>query len=347
MVTRDQAVSLAVEAIGSRKTSALDYTNPFGAQCIALDAWYLEQIGYKTPIMPGYNAIDVWTKNPLNLEKVVAPQPGDIFFANQKGSDGINYGHTGIVVTFASAGFYSIDQNWINANIDTNGGSPAAKIFHPFSYAVGYLRPNYSQGGEDMITDADNEYGRWAKLGYQIRGRQMSRDEFRAGAVGKTWLQAMEILSDNSEADTATKAQELGQLAGKDSWQGQIYGLQGQLKAEQQKTIDLTANLADATSRLDGAAASTTDLDAKLKAIQATADATAHERDDLRTQVATVQTALNAANDTITQLKAEAEKPPAPSTPQTNNPPIDTPTPQTQTTTTWVDALLRAMRIKR
>lgn len=337
MISRDQAVSLAIGAVGARKTAALGYTNPYGAQCIALDAWYLEELGYSTPIMPGYNAIDVWTKNPLNLEKVVGPQPGDIFFANQKGPDGVNYGHTGIVVTFASAGFYSIDQNWVNANIDANGGSSAARVFHPFSFAVGYLRPNYNQGGEEMIQDLDNEYGRWNKIGYQIRGRNLTRDEFRQYAVGKSWLNAMEILSDSPEADAATHSQELGQLATKDNWQNQIYTLQGQVKTD-------TANIQDLTAKLTTASA---ELDTKLKAAQSTADATAHERDDLRTQAATVQTELNAANDTIAQLKAEAEKPPAPSAPQTNNPPIDAPTPQTQTPTTWVDALLRAMGIKR
>lgn len=66
---------------------------------------------------------------------------------------------------------------------------------------------------EITIHDTDNEYGRWNKLGVQIRGRELSRDEFRAAAVGKTWLQAMEILSDNPEADLATEAQNKGSQA--------------------------------------------------------------------------------------------------------------------------------------
>lgn len=62
--------------------------------------------------------------------------------------------------------------------------------------------------GEPMIQDADNEYGRWRKLGMQIRGRDLTIAEFRKNAVGMTWLRAMEILSDNKEADVATEAQQ-------------------------------------------------------------------------------------------------------------------------------------------
>lgn len=152
---RSQAIAMAVAAVGSRKTTAHGYQNPYGAQCIALDAWYLEQLGYGS-IMPGYNAIDVWTKNPLRLQAVSSPEPGDLFFANLLGPDGFNYGHTGIVVEVTSTGFYSIDQNWINANIDRNGGSAAARVFHKFSFAVGYLRPKY-EGGEDMRKMSQDE----------------------------------------------------------------------------------------------------------------------------------------------------------------------------------------------
>ncbi|WP_160665197.1 M23 family metallopeptidase [Pseudarthrobacter sp. ATCC 49987] len=95
-----------------------------------------------------------------------------------------------------------------------------------------------SQGGEAMIQDTDNEYGRWHKLGYQIRGRNLTREEFRKSAVGRTWLTALEILSDNTESDTATHAQEIGQVAIRDDWAGQIYGLIDQLKAMPQNTSE-------------------------------------------------------------------------------------------------------------
>lgn len=83
--------------------------------------------------------------------------------------------------------------------------------------------------GESMIKDADNEFGRWQKVGYQIRGRNLTRDEFRKAAVGKTWLNAIEILSDNVEADSATRWQEVGRIAVKDNWEKQIADLKAKL----------------------------------------------------------------------------------------------------------------------
>ena len=63
---------------------------------------------------------------------------------------------------------------------------------------------------EVKITDSDNEYARWKKLGRQIRGRTLTRSEFRKAAVGRTWLSAMEILSDNEESDQNQADADLG-----------------------------------------------------------------------------------------------------------------------------------------
>lgn len=93
------------------------------------------------------------------------------------------------------------------------------------------------KGGE-MVNDTDNEFGRWNKLFTQIRGRAATRAEFRQAAAGKTWLRAMEILSDDVEADKAQKAQVVGQLALKDDWQGQIGTLKGKV-AELGKSLAL------------------------------------------------------------------------------------------------------------
>ena len=84
--------------------------------------------------------------------------------------------------------------------------------------------------GEDMIQDKDNEYARWRDLGWRIRGREMSREEFRASAVGLTWLRAIEILSDGEEAASTQLAQDTGREALRTDWPGQIYGLQDQVK---------------------------------------------------------------------------------------------------------------------
>lgn len=88
-----------------------------------------------------------------------------------------------------------------------------------------------------MINDLDNEYARWHQLGLLIRGRTLTRDEFRASAVGRTWLQAIEILMDNPEAMIVQQWQNVGAVAVRDKWDQQIYQLQDQLK-QLQRTAD-------------------------------------------------------------------------------------------------------------
>ena len=70
----------------------------------------------------------------------------------------------------------------------------------------------------------------------QVRGREMSREEFRKNFVGVEPFRMVEIVQDNPEADTATNWQNVGKTAVNDQWDKQIYGLQDQVK-------DLTARL--------------------------------------------------------------------------------------------------------
>src|SRR6187549_561590 len=139
------------------------------------------------------------------------PQPGDIIIWNGNLPNSGGAGHIAVYLSAFAGGFVSFDSNW--------GGKYCHQVSHNWSYVLGWLHPNNqstnntSAGDEPMISDADNEYGRWNKLFYQIRGRNAGRDEFRNAAVGRQWLTAMEILSDNSEADAATHAQEVGQQA--------------------------------------------------------------------------------------------------------------------------------------
>lgn len=101
-----------------------------------------------------------------------------------------------------------------------------------------------------MISDVDNEYGRWEKLGYQIRNRHLTRDEFRKSAVGNSWLTAMEALSDDPEADRATQAQEVGRVAVADNWEGQINSLVQEMGGIKVEIVNLKINAVNLTADL-------------------------------------------------------------------------------------------------
>ena len=128
-------------------------------------------------------------------------------------------GHTGYTIPAGPAGAHC--HWWIMRN---------SVYYYPPSLIN---QPFIKQGEEaDMpIPDADNYYSRYGqRLAMQVRGRQLSREEFRKYIVGKTDLQAVEILSDDPEADQAQHWQDVGRNAVKDRWDKQIYDLQKQVR---------------------------------------------------------------------------------------------------------------------
>lgn len=214
-------------------------------QCVSLvQAWAQENGIGGTPVFPVGAAKDLAgvrgdTFNFTANTPDGVPPAGAIAIFN--GRMGGGYGHTGVVV--------SADKNTINMfqQNDPYGSGGSVKAYN-YNNVIGWLTLKNQGGGENVIADADNEYARWNKAGIAIRGRGLSRDEFRNAAVGKTWLQALEILSDNPEADAAQHAQEVGQVAVRDQWDKQIYGLQDQLKA-QKATSD--GQIADLTKQIE------------------------------------------------------------------------------------------------
>ena len=218
----------ALDWISKQVGKSLDYDKYYGSQCVDLVSYYCDFLGI--PKKWG-NARYWWEDSAYNgggklTKHTFNPQPGDIVVFKPASYNG-NAGHIAIVYSVTPSSIRSLDQNWVNASLA--GGSPAAWVDHPINSTIyGYLRPSFTnntQGGIPMINDADNEYWRWNKLFYQIRGRNASRQEFKNAAVGRNWLTAMEILSDDGEADQATHAQNIGQIAVKDNWEGQIVGL--------------------------------------------------------------------------------------------------------------------------
>lgn len=159
--------------------------------------------------------------------------------------------------------------------------------------------------------------------------RNATADEITTWVGKKSYTELLDTLrSQQAYKDTLTVLS-VGNVAVKDNWQGQIGTLQAQLITEKSKSAGLAKNLDDsqlelkeARDQLAQAESIANDDDAKIK--------------DLTAQLA-------AANS---KLVALAEKPPAPSTStSTSTPPYTAPQPQ-PTQTTWLDSLLRYLRLK-
>ncbi|SDP32897.1 CHAP domain [Arthrobacter sp. ok909] len=258
---------------------AADFDGVYGAQCVDLFNFYnrdvVGQDFVPTPTTGG--AADLWNDYPslpgykkvANTPDGVPPKAAVVIWAANTKVTGAA-GHVGMASGEGDATYFvSFDQNY------PTGSLPHMQR-HSYDGVLGWYIPN-NQGGDEVITDADNEYWRWNKLFRQIRGRDASRDEFRQAAVGRTWLQALEILSDDQEADAASHAQEVGQVAVRDDWQGQISGLVTKvtdLTAQAQaqgRTIDaLHSEAAKSDSTTAGLNKQIETLEAALRAAQAT-----------------------------------------------------------------------------
>ena len=160
------------------------------------------------------------------------------------------------------------------SNFESNGARAlyVTKNTRPVQQGQQFINfDKWITGDDEMpIQDTDHEYSRWRDLGWRTRGRELSRGEFRASAVGFTWLKAIEILCDDSEANMAQGWQDTGRVAVIDNWRGQIAGLSEAL-GKRPTPEQLAQAQADATKlagQLDAAAKRA--QDAELKAAAAT-----------------------------------------------------------------------------
>lgn len=123
----------------------------------------------------------------------------------------------------------------VHWDINREGTYPTS--FSAFISPADWLAGKYqsTQGGKDMpIPDADNYFNRYNKLMFQVRGRNLSREEFRKNIAGLSDLQAIERISDNPEADNATNAQQWA-LANRTAVEKQIADLKVALANEKNK----------------------------------------------------------------------------------------------------------------
>lgn len=234
------------------------FPNSLTGQCVSLNKWFLaEMTSVPNPQSGRGNAKDFGdTLVNQGHAYVVAANDrkrGDIVV--WKG-DGGGYGHIGLLLS----GDRVFEENVGLAGApsmnvpDGEGGFTkvyASRIDPLYqNWRKGaptfYRVRSYSEGDEPMISNVDNEFGRWSKLYNQIRDTEVppTRQQFIDAAVGRSWLTAMEILSDNPSADAAVQNRIVGRQARQDNWPQQIYDLQAANKTAQDA-------LADARKQID------------------------------------------------------------------------------------------------
>lgn len=128
--------------------------------------------------------------------------------------DGQNYGH--VVAWVPGKGFYSSPWNYQTNHAVLGSIAEVERI-----YGAKYVGWSEDIGGVKVVTggnmgvpDEDGWYARFRQLTQQIRGRDMSREEFRKSIVpARDPFNGVEALSDNPEAYQNTADAKYGRRA--------------------------------------------------------------------------------------------------------------------------------------
>lgn len=244
-------------------------------QCVTLTKSLMDFLGVPNPYKARGNAKDagdtmlregIGTNGKGWLTVVVNRDMGYI--------GGVHYGHI-----------------WIDlageANYESNGNRAlyTTKNTRPISQGQQFINLDQWIGEGDTevkIGSGDNWYWRFNRFHHQlVRNGDLPRSVFNQ-IVGLDAWKVLESWSDHPEADQLIKWQEIGQVADRDKWTAQIYGLQDERNKANAALLQAQQQLADSVSKEELA-----------KANQAVADAQA--------QAKAAQDALDA------KLKADAE----------------------------------------
>lgn len=163
----------------------------------------------------------------------------------------------------------------VHSHWDINREGTYPTSFNSFINPADWLAGKYnapSAGGDEVIPDQDNYYWRYNKAMQNIRGRQMTREEFRKNFVGRSHLTMLESMLDDPEADRATDFQQ--------------WALTNRASIEK-RVIDLQNMVAD--------------LDKKLKASSENVAALTKANEELNTKVKNLESQL-AVQSEDTQL---------------------------------------------
>lgn len=239
----------------------IDEDGYYGAQCWDVVARYAREVVgcpsfptgsggaeglYRIFAQPIPQYFDRIANDPNDPNQI--PQKGDVLVYQASFSP--PYGHTALVISANSAGTTCLEQNGNNP-----GGVSYIKT-RGWTGVSGWLRPKAK--GSNVIPDQDNWFYRFNKLMVQVRGREISREEFRKNFVGVEPFRMVEIVCDSDEADRSTDDQNLGKLAKADNWQGQINDLTARLAASEQalrnreqQADQFTKQVSDLTAQVD------------------------------------------------------------------------------------------------
>ncbi|HFU4454385.1 TPA: CHAP domain-containing protein [Streptococcus suis] len=151
MTTANEAVAF-VTGLADRG-AGVNYDGAYGMQCVDLPNWICGKF-FGKPLWG--NAIDLLTSAQQHgfevhrLPTSARPKPGAIFVKDYVAGDGVNYGHTGVIIGVDGDIAQTVEQN-LAGNLYV--GSPAQYTSQRISRLVGWFYPPY----EDEIQQPEEK----------------------------------------------------------------------------------------------------------------------------------------------------------------------------------------------
>lgn len=226
--------------------NADDYTNgrlnifftgfpaQFTGQCVSLVKWFLQDMtSVPNPQSARGHAKDFGDSlvKQGHATVVRTPRRGDIGVGKDMGG---GYGHIWVVLSGDRVFEENIHIAGLASQIVDGDTVYASRIGGRYeSWRTGrivYYRIKTYNEGEDMSTiiqNTDAWRGRCNKTHWLIRGRELG--ETFNNYVGKEFLSFVEDCSDDPEAVAVQRWQDVGKVAVRDNWEGQIHELEAKL----------------------------------------------------------------------------------------------------------------------
>lgn len=155
MTTANEAVMFVTDL--ANRGAGVNYDGAYGMQCVDLPNWICGKF-FGKPLWG--NAIDLLDSAEQvgfevhRLPTSVRPRPGAVFVKNYWASDGVNYGHTGVIIGVDGDIAQTVEQN-LAGNLYV--GSPAQYASQRISQLVGWFYPPYEveQPEEKKVEEQD------------------------------------------------------------------------------------------------------------------------------------------------------------------------------------------------
>lgn len=133
----------------ANRNTGVNYDGAYGMQCVDVPFWICGNFFGKPISGNAINLLD--SAKSVGYQVIyysagVYPKAGDIFVMHSVAYNGIDYGHTGLVITDSNGSTISTIEQNIDGNADALiNGAPARYNTRSFNNIVGWIRPPYEE----------------------------------------------------------------------------------------------------------------------------------------------------------------------------------------------------------